>query len=86
MDDHGPRTQALRRLAEDDRLLTTKRPIMCTEPERNLRRVRRKALYTMGWALVAAAGCAAPIANRANTAGVSLVIQEQGASRWVERL
>ena len=40
----------------------------------------------MGWALVAAAGCAAPIANRANTAGVSLVIQEQGASRWVERL
>ena len=32
MDDHGPRTQALRRLAEDDRLLTTKRPIMCTEP------------------------------------------------------
>ena len=79
MGNHGPRTQVLRGLAEDDRPLTTRRHIMRTRTERNRRRVRHTVRYITVCALAAAVGCATPIANRADTAGAPLVIQEQGS-------
>ena len=52
---------------------------MSTRPEPRDKRVRRTRFGKVAWALVAAAGCAAPIANPASGTSAALVIQEQGS-------
>ena len=52
---------------------------MFPPPEGNQNRVRRLAAGGVGCALVAALGCAAPLANSANGTSAPLVIQEQGS-------
>jgi len=48
-------------------------------PGRSRDSVRRTMFCSAGWAFVAAAGCAAPIANPASGTSAPLVIQEQGS-------
>jgi len=59
----------------------TERPgrIVSTRTANNRGRVRWSTIGRTGWALIAAVGCAAPIANPASGASGALMIQEQGS-------